>query len=1151
MFVRQGVCVGLLLCASLALAQDDNQRSAPGVRSNAPSTTQAASSTTGPQRTEASATIDQAADLDLALDEIGNLVPRQPFAKGPEVFRTAETSGRIIVKFMDSVSARALNDGTMTSTAGFDTTMVAELAERLGLTFEPAIKLAENKLVQLQLRAAVQSGVAQPDLAGIIYVDGPADALEEAAPILLGMAIVEYVEFEPQWELDVGPPANDDCANAIEVFDGVNGPFSNVGAALDGPEPGDCGPETQMDNDVWFTYNSAITGFVTVDLCAGSTFDTVLAVYQGCTCPADTADLLTCADNGCALNQVTSRVTFSVQPMICYLIQVGGDDGAMGSITLTVSATSLASCANILSGSCFDADGNGSPGCYNISNETCCADVCFIIPDCCAMVWDEFCAESAAVLCTTACGHPGSGDCFDANGSEFCDDQSCCELICAFDPGCCDPDLGWDEVCVDLASILCDGVCNANAGSCFEEHASAGCNDSDCCDIVCAVDPDCCAFGWDTECAQIAQFACDEPTGCPSVGSCFEPHGSSGCEDASCCELVCTADPLCCDLTWDDDCVTLATELCTFSDDGPTPDFTSLQGYRSLITGGYNLEGSPLDPYDGIYGLGQFAVDVLGRGQKNGARGRGIKVGVIEFSALLNHEDLKDSDGKRVVNLDPDVKINDMYLLNASWNNHGTATLGEIAGVENDFGITGIAPDAEPWFFPIVTIDGGREFDAWTNALTIFGTGDVLSASYGPVGCGTLATSPTMWTLFRTASDLGITVCISAGNDCCNLEDEPQADGDSGAIIVGAGFPRPPWCRLGFSNFHKSPNSGVDTEQVHLQAWGSEVTTLGYGNLFLGDGSFNRSYTTSFGGTSSAAPMVAGLVTNMQGFATQFHGIPLMPVQIRAILTACPGGPTFPQCLIPFCDESLMPGAPDFPDPPPPECIGDIDPDGDPNVIGPFSEARGAGLSIITGGFFGQSPGLGDIEVLRGTLLFGNANSVKASDDNRLVIKSQFTEPTANIHLGIVYLATGQITDVMLTATANPNLGTVTSLAIAHEGHVTNGSAVCPPVFSVTGMVFYEMFDWVVDRWAFAAFDNMLAFDPGSAECPIPLNPVAAPARFVRAGDRRMLLRIWTLSLGGNFGGFGGAGAAPYVVRHDWINIIVGGLGDGSPGDGD
>ena len=31
----------------------------------------------------------------------------------------------------------------------------------------------------------------------------------------------------------------------------------------------------------------------------------------------------------------------------------------------------------------------------------------------------------------TPCGHPLAGSCFDANGTPGCDDEACCETVCA------------------------------------------------------------------------------------------------------------------------------------------------------------------------------------------------------------------------------------------------------------------------------------------------------------------------------------------------------------------------------------------------------------------------------------------------------------------------------------------------------------------------------------------------------------------------------------------------------------------------------------------------------------------------------------------------------------------------------------------------
>ncbi|MCH7797932.1 MAG: hypothetical protein IID28_05735, partial [Planctomycetes bacterium] len=103
------------------------------------------------------------------------------------------------------------------------------------------------------------------------------------------------------------------------------------------------------------------------------------------------------------------------------------------------------------------------PGCDDIA---CCALVCSALPFCClpGFDWDADCAGPALdFFCAPdpACGVAGTGDCFDINGTLFCDDTcggddpcvGCCDLVCALDPFCCD--TSWDGVCVTEAQELC------------------------------------------------------------------------------------------------------------------------------------------------------------------------------------------------------------------------------------------------------------------------------------------------------------------------------------------------------------------------------------------------------------------------------------------------------------------------------------------------------------------------------------------------------------------------------------------------------------------------------------------------------------------------------------------------------------------------
>jgi hypothetical protein len=100
------------------------------------------------------------------------------------------------------------------------------------------------------------------------------------------------------------------------------------------------------------------------------------------------------------------------------------------------------------------------------------------------------------------------------------------------------------------------------AGDCFEPHPDPACNDLDCCEAVCAQVPICCLAEWDEICVEVAFDVCENPPPCPGVGSCFEPHEESGCDDLVCCERICLVDPFCGDGHWDQLCADEAGLLC-------------------------------------------------------------------------------------------------------------------------------------------------------------------------------------------------------------------------------------------------------------------------------------------------------------------------------------------------------------------------------------------------------------------------------------------------------------------------------------------------------------------------------------------------------------------------------------------------------------
>jgi hypothetical protein len=109
--------------------------------------------------------------------------------------------------------------------------------------------------------------------------------------------------------------------------------------------------------------------------------------------------------------------------------------------------------------------------------------------------------------------------------------------------------------------------CRPGAGDCFAPHGGLGCEWGPCCELVCAVMPECCTSGWDELCAELAAELCERPPACRvGLGDCLDPQKKRGCGERSCCELVCAIDPFCCTTRWDSLCAAAASETCDVGD---------------------------------------------------------------------------------------------------------------------------------------------------------------------------------------------------------------------------------------------------------------------------------------------------------------------------------------------------------------------------------------------------------------------------------------------------------------------------------------------------------------------------------------------------------------------------------------------------------
>lgn len=147
--------------------------------------------------------------------------------------------------------------------------------------------------------------------------------------------------------LNVIPQAsNDNCTSSLEIFNGLT-PFSTDNTTTNGPDhigsACDVNGSNTITNDIWYDYTATCNGQLTVTTCGTANFDTRVAIYNGCVCPA--SSLIECNDNaaGCGL---TSEVVNNVFAGNCYKIRVGGTLGAVGSGDITVSCIANDACAD-------------------------------------------------------------------------------------------------------------------------------------------------------------------------------------------------------------------------------------------------------------------------------------------------------------------------------------------------------------------------------------------------------------------------------------------------------------------------------------------------------------------------------------------------------------------------------------------------------------------------------------------------------------------------------------------------------------------------------------------------------------------------------------------------------------------------------------
>lgn len=464
--------------------------------------------------------------------------------------------------------------------------------------------------------------VGTGDVALVLDGWGPCDDCAECPADVDGdcqVGVVDLLFLLAAWgPLDAGPPVNDDCGAATTITAGAH-LFSTVGATTSdvyiptGGEVGypstagvDCdeGAGYAIENDIWFRYVAPDRrGILTVMTCGIADFDTRLALYRrspGTPFDCNLFEGIVCNDDApfCAFGSLMSvwigapdnpgALEYSVEPGDELLIRVGSRDAAItGSGTLVVTIVPL-------------------PGEIPVGEEPGDCGAWAFLPGQKYVASVAVTKESTGTLDDTpSCGGLDVKDqwwCFTSPWTGVTEvwagtgSDGGGRTVAVYDQygtllDCATGESGratahWGAVSgqvylirfgtqagttfVSLAYLkrLDDDACGwPFSGSCFLSNPGIpGCDQGSCCTLICGSDPYCCHVEWDGFCATQANILCDPNPGpaCPGFAehSCYEPSSDPSCNDATCCEAVCQIDAFCCDVEWDLECVATAAAVC-------------------------------------------------------------------------------------------------------------------------------------------------------------------------------------------------------------------------------------------------------------------------------------------------------------------------------------------------------------------------------------------------------------------------------------------------------------------------------------------------------------------------------------------------------------------------------------------------------------
>ncbi len=813
------------------------------------------------------------------------------------------------------------------------------------------------------------------------------------------------------------------------------------------------------------------------------------------------------------------------------------------------------------------------------------------------------CADPAAPPCEAA--PAGAPPYF-----EGCIDDACCQLV-AGTPGfeyCSDyaqppANTGWDVSCAALANMTCNGTPYDFANP---DRPTPG--------PGFVYDP---CFYDATNPPDFTIAAFDDVYDFFQLGPCFVAHTERGCREAPCCQAICTVDPACCNATWDVDCANYAISgLIGACPPPPTPEADSpdltpnetdagLQGYQFYIQGSrraqVNVDVVPGQTWlgaaqqGGEIGLDGQGLDLAAFDEFQNLiwqyyqneipdtnpylAGQGIRIGVVDTAAYINHEDFILSGQAKNPSTFWDGPLLDtprvigeagqtMILVNqgAISVDHGTMALGVSLAADNGIGVTGVASKAQGYFFPTVSIEQGfRAQNAVASALEFFEVGDILNFPWTVGYRRPISADLGYWTLLRFSTDLGITCLIAAGDDNASVTVDAGETEDCGATLVGSVLPgniiegtldpnstpgftvsERAWSQSSVTNplsvvrtglftsamsSYSPAGDAIEDTTVDCSGWGWAVCSTGTPNGEFGAAIVVGENDVPPGGIASEADQLRSYTqlfggtsaasAMMTGVAARVQGF-AKQVYGTALtpeqVRGVMGGNVFLQHPCSGQEGDDLSQGPDT-------CRGG--PCGDPvpcdewnrhEVVG-FPNMTNLVVSVLSGDFFdGNEIG---IRVITGLRVAGYSFSpflVRAEDNNFLRMETVRAR-AGQVEEGLTYLATGATTDVLVDLLPNIQLPqtSVNSLGITYVSRATRN------------FVFSGAFvrNWEMNRYEFIGAE-LLTTTAATYEFDLPVVGDYNP--YLNSATGKAEMRLWTCSLGV---------ARSFEVWHDLIEVRV------------